>query len=103
MKGSGARFGFGHRVEALLLSQIYPLENYLAADGKPDVKICNGRLSDKATKQNLSLRGFCKSLGYAPSHSWQRRHQQVESQRRFRFVSNSFVAVDIDQDGCGKT
>jgi hypothetical protein len=65
-----ARFGFGRRVEALLLSQIYPFENYLAADGKPDVKIRNGRLSDKATKRHLSLRGFCKSVGYAPSHSW---------------------------------
>ncbi|MEG4634749.1 hypothetical protein QUB56_35280 [Microcoleus sp. AR_TQ3_B6] len=42
-----ARFGFGRRVEALLLSQIYPFENYLAADGKPDVKIRNGRLSDQ--------------------------------------------------------
>jgi hypothetical protein len=65
-----ARFGFGRRVEALLLSQIYPFENYLAADGKPDVKIRNGRLSDKATKRHLSLRRFCKSVGYAPSHSW---------------------------------
>ena len=27
-----ARFGFGQRVEAILLSQIYPLENYLNAD-----------------------------------------------------------------------
>jgi len=62
-----ARFGFGRRVEALLLSQIYPLENYLAADGKPDVKIRNGRLSDKPTKRHLSQRRFCKALGYAPS------------------------------------
>jgi hypothetical protein len=65
-----ARFGFGRRVEALLLSQIYPFENYLAADGKPDVKIRNGRRSDKPTKRHLSLRRFCKALGYAPSHSW---------------------------------
>ena len=62
-----ARFGFGRRVEALLLSQIYPFENYLAADGKPDVKIRNGRLSDKPTKRHLSQRRFCKALGYAPS------------------------------------
>jgi transposase len=62
-----ARFGFGRRVEALLLSQIYPFENYLAADGKPDVKIRNGRLSHKPTKRHLSQRRFCKALGYAPS------------------------------------
>lgn len=62
-----ARFGFGRRVEALLLSQIYPLENYLDADGKPDIKIRIGRRSGKPTKRHLSLRRFCKALGYAPS------------------------------------
>jgi len=62
-----ARFGFGRRVEALLLSQIYPFENYLAADGKPDVKIRKGRRSGKPTKRHLSLRRFMKALGYAPS------------------------------------
>ncbi|MEG4841268.1 IS110 family transposase [Microcoleus sp. B9-D4] len=62
-----AQFGFGRRVEALLLSQIYPFENYLAADGKPDIKIRTGRRSGKPTKRHLSLRRFCKALGYAPS------------------------------------
>ncbi|MEG4323666.1 MULTISPECIES: transposase [unclassified Microcoleus] len=62
-----ARFGFGRRVEALLLSQIYPFENYLNADGKPDVKIRKGRKSGKPTKRYLSLRRFMKALGYAPS------------------------------------
>jgi len=62
-----ARFGFGRRVEALLLSQLYPFENYLAADGKPDVNIRKGRRSGFPTKQHLSLHRFCKALGYAPS------------------------------------
>jgi hypothetical protein len=62
-----ARFGFGRRVEALLLSQIFPIENYLAADGKSEVRIRTGRKSGKATKRHLSLRRFCKALGYAPS------------------------------------
>jgi len=62
-----AKFGFGRRVEALLLSQIYPFENYLAANGKPDIKIRKGRRSGKPTKRHLSLRRFCKALGYAPS------------------------------------
>ena len=75
-----ARFGFGQRIEALLLSQIYPLQNYLA-NGEPEIKICNGRRSGKPTKRYLSLRRFMKALGCAPSHSWQWRHQQVESQR----------------------
>lgn len=61
------RFGFGQRVEALLLSQIYPLENYLDANGKPEVKIRTGRKSGKPTKRHLSLRRFQKALGVAPS------------------------------------
>ena len=32
-------FGFGLRLEAIILSQIYPLENYFGADGKPEVRI----------------------------------------------------------------
>jgi hypothetical protein len=62
-----ARFSFGRRVEAMLLSQIYPFESYLAADGKPDIKIRKGRRSGKPTKRHLSLHRFCKALGYAPS------------------------------------
>ncbi len=62
-----ARFGFGRRVEALLLSQIYPFENYLASDGKPEVRIRTGRRSGKPTKRHLSLHRFCKALGYAPT------------------------------------
>jgi hypothetical protein len=32
-------FGFGVRLEAIILSQIYPLEAYFGADGKPEVRI----------------------------------------------------------------
>lgn len=60
-------FGFGLRLEAIILSQIYPLENYFGADGKPEVKIRKGRKSGKPTKRYLSLRRFQKSLGLAPS------------------------------------
>lgn len=62
-----ARFGFGDRVVALLLSQIYPFENYLDADGKPEVIIRTGRKSGKPTKRHMSLRRFQKALGLAPN------------------------------------
>lgn len=65
-----AQFGFGLRVSALLLSQIYPLENYFGPDGKPEVKIRKGRNSQKPTKRHLSLRRFCKALGVAPVREW---------------------------------
>lgn len=61
------RFGFGDRLTAILLSQIYPLENYLGEDGKPEVRIRKGRVSGKPTKRHLSLRRFQKALGMAPS------------------------------------
>lgn len=60
-------FGFGLRLQAILLSQIYPLENFLDADGKPETKIRKGRRSGKLTKRHLSLRRFQKALGVAPS------------------------------------
>ncbi|MBW4567699.1 MAG: transposase [Tolypothrix carrinoi HA7290-LM1] len=60
-------FGFGLRLESIILSQIYPIENYFGADGKPEVRIRKGRKSGKPTKRYLSLRRFQKSLGLAPS------------------------------------
>lgn len=59
-------FGFGERVEALILSQIYPLENYLV-DGKPEIKIRKGKNSGMPTKRHLSRRRFQKALGVAPT------------------------------------
>jgi hypothetical protein len=61
-----AQFGFGERVEALLLSQIYPLENYLL-DGKPEVRVHKGKNSGLPTKRHLSLRRFQRALGVAPA------------------------------------
>jgi transposase len=62
-----ARFGFGQRVEALILSQIFPFENFLNPDGKPDIKIRKGRKSGKPTKRHLSRRRFEKALGVCPT------------------------------------
>ncbi len=60
-------FGFGDRLGAIILSQIYPLAGFLGQDGKPDVVIRQGRNSKKPTKRHLSLRRFQKALGVAPS------------------------------------
>jgi len=62
-----AKFGFGQRVEALILSQIFPFENFLTPDGKPDIKIRKGRKSGKPTKRHLSRRRFEKALGVSPT------------------------------------
>jgi hypothetical protein len=36
------KFGFGLRMQSVIISQIYPIEGFLDADGKPEVKILNG-------------------------------------------------------------
>ncbi|MDZ7970300.1 MAG: IS110 family transposase [Nostoc sp. DedSLP03] len=61
------KFGFGDRLTAIVLSQIYPIEGFLNAEGKPEVRIRQGRNSKKPTKRHLSLRRFQKALGAAPS------------------------------------
>ncbi|MDZ8023567.1 MAG: IS110 family transposase [Nostoc sp. DedQUE11] len=61
------KFNFGNRVQAVILSQIFPLQNFLGEDGKPEIKIRKGRKSGKPTKRHLSLRRFQKALGVAPS------------------------------------
>jgi transposase len=63
------QFGFGQRVEALILSQIYPVENFMGADGKPEVVIRRGRVSGKPTRRHLSRRRFEKALGCAPTEN----------------------------------
>jgi len=62
-----AKFGFGQRVEGMILSQIYPLENYLNEQGKPLVIYRRGRNSGQTTKRYLSRRRFEKALGIAPT------------------------------------
>lgn len=61
-----AQFGFGMRLQSILISQIYPIEAYLSPAGKPEVIIRKGRKSGKPTKRHLSLRRFMKALGVAP-------------------------------------
>ncbi len=63
------KFGMGLRVQSLLLSQIYPIEDYLNPDGEPNVKVRKGRKSGKLTKRNLSIRTFQKVLGVAPTEN----------------------------------
>ncbi|WP_019487433.1 IS110 family transposase [Kamptonema formosum] len=63
-------FGFGLRTQFLLLSQIFPLENYLNAEGRPEVIIRKGKNSKKPTKRYFSERRFMKALGAAPVREW---------------------------------
>jgi transposase len=65
-----ATYGFGDRCQALLISQIYPLHNYLGADGQPIVIRSRGRKPDNETLKRVSLRRFTSALGCAPEREW---------------------------------
>lgn len=56
--------------QALILSQIYPIENFFGDDGQPEVCITKGRNSKKATKKRYSERRFMNCLGTAPTRAW---------------------------------
>jgi transposase len=61
-----SRYGMGARVQSLLISQLYPLENFLDVQGQPIVERSRGRVSRKPTLKHLSERRFLKMLGLAP-------------------------------------
>lgn len=61
-----ARFGFGLKIEAVLISYIYPFEDFLK-EGKPETIYRKGKISGKRTARHLSLRRFQKVLGVAPT------------------------------------
>lgn len=65
-----AQFGFGLRVQALILTQIYPIESFFGDDGQPEICINRGRNSKKPTKKRYSERCFMKTLGCAPTRAW---------------------------------
>lgn len=65
-----AQFGFGERVESLILSQIYPIENYLE-NGELIVKLTRSKQNPKRkTRKLISERRFLKSLGLAPTREY---------------------------------
>jgi hypothetical protein len=61
------KYGFGERTQAMIISQIYPIENFLGSDRQPIVLNTKGKISGKLTAKHISLRKFCKMLGVAPT------------------------------------
>ncbi|WP_373547961.1 IS110 family transposase [Chamaesiphon sp.] len=61
------KYGMGEKVQAMLISQIYPIENFLDADKQPITIVTKGKISGNPTAKHISLRKFCKMLGVAPT------------------------------------
>lgn len=83
-------FGFGERVQALILGQIYPLENYLL-DSRPEVIIRKGKVSGKPTKPHKARARFQKALGVAPV----REEPEAKSRKRVQVC-----AAQRPSNGC---
>ncbi|NET40605.1 IS110 family transposase [Okeania sp. SIO2B3] len=94
-------FGFGLPHQAILLSQLYPLERFYGPDGKPEVIYSVGKNSGKLTKKPLSLRRVRKILGVAPTRDWsggKRRHKKGGSDLcRLSLWQWSFVRIEPER------
>jgi transposase len=62
-----SRFGMGDRTQAVLISQIFPITNFLGDDGQPIIELSKGKVSGKPTLKHLSRRRFSKMIGVAPT------------------------------------
>ncbi len=65
-----ARFGLGIRAQGIILSQVFPIQNFFGPDNKPEVVKTKGRNSKKVTTKRRSEARFMKSLGVAPVRQW---------------------------------
>jgi hypothetical protein len=61
------KWGMGERLQAMFISQIYPIENFLRADRQPIVLTTKGKISGKPTAKHISLRKCSKMLGICPT------------------------------------
>lgn len=75
-----ARFGFGVRIQGIILSQIFPIQNYFGPDNKPEIAKTRGRNSKKVTTKRRSEARFMKSLGVAPVRQWSGDERKKTSQ-----------------------
>jgi transposase len=79
-----ARFGFGTRTQGIILSQVFPIQNFFGENNKPEVVKTRTRgrnsSSKKATTKRRSEARFMKSLGVAPTRQWSGDERKKASQ-----------------------
>jgi transposase len=61
------KYGMGEKVQAMLISQIYPIDNFLDHSKQPIIMVTKGKNSGKPTAKHISLRKVSKMLGIAPT------------------------------------
>lgn len=61
------QYGLGERAQAMIISQIFPIENFLNDNKQPIVQTSKGKISGRPTAKHISARKVCKMLGCAPT------------------------------------
>jgi transposase len=85
-----SKYGFGERAQAILISQIYPIENFLDSDRQPIVIESKGKQSGKMTAKHISLRKVFKMLGVAPTREQSGKSPTVTKKAGSQLCRNAF-------------
>jgi transposase len=83
-------YGFGERAQAVIISQIYPLENFLDENKQPIVLVSKGKKSGTMTAKHISLRKVSKMLGVAPTREQSGKSKDVTKKAGSQLCRNAF-------------
>lgn len=83
------KYGFGERAQAMMISQIYPLENFLDANKQPIVLVTKGKKSNAMTAKHISLRKVSKMLGVAPTREQSGKSKDVTKKAGSQLCRNA--------------
>ncbi|NEQ35874.1 MAG: hypothetical protein F6K40_06070 [Okeania sp. SIO3I5] len=86
-------FQFGLNQQAIILSQIYPIEKFFGSDYRPEIIVSTGKVSGKPTTKDLSLRRFRKILGVVPVRDW-------SGSKKVHYRSGSILAMNAFWSWC---
>jgi transposase len=84
------KYGFGERAQAMIISQIYPLENFLDENKQPIVLVTKGKKSGTLTAKHISLRKVSKMLGFAPTCEQSGKSKDVTKKAGSQLCRNAF-------------
>lgn len=84
------RYGIGEKAQAIIISQIYPLENFLGEDRQPIVLVTKGKKSGTPTAKHISERKVCKMLGVAPTREQSGKSSIVTKKSGSQLCRNAF-------------
>lgn len=97
------KYGIGEKVQAILISQIYPIENFLDENRQPIVLISKGKRSSRPTAKHISLRKVYKMLGIAPTREQSGKSPTATKKSGSQLCRNGLWQWLFTRIECGKT